>query len=183
MKKWLTKKDETRIIAAYSIRPGDIKPLDAIEHTYVYFPAARAGKAALLKIERETTKTTITGRILVRHSDSEGRIVAVDAWERDDQGLYQWVCRNPAGMPLSDKEVFAAYEKTIAEMKQKYHEFIETMEKQIKPAGRKPHPEKLDERADRIHKLISEGKTDKEIIKELDISRATFYRAKKRKQQ
>ena len=145
---WLTKKDEMRIITAYSVRPGDIKPFDTVEHIYVYSPAVKAGKAATLKIEQETP---VTDRILVTHRDSEDHIVAVDTWERNDRGLYQWVCRNPAGMP------------------------------QTKPAGRKPHPEKLDERADQIHKLISEGKTDKEVMKELGISRATYYRTKKRK--
>ena len=179
MKKWITKAEENRIIDAYSIRKGDIKAHEELEHTYIYQPAARAGKAAQIRLEQELHPIDgTTGRILVRHSDNSGKTVAVDAWAKDRDGVYQWICRNPAGMPLSDQAIIEDYERKMDAMRAEYHKIKDT--KITKPAGRRPHPEKLDEQSKRVHELIDQGKKEQEITKELGISRATFFRAKKR---
>ena len=179
MKKWITKTEEARIVDAYSIRKGDIKPHDKLAHTYVYQPAAKAGSLALIRIEQEPHQIDgTTGRIIVRHSDATGKTVAVDAWAKDRDGVFQWVCRNPAGMPLSDKGVMEDYERQMAEMQEQYQKLKNT--RVTKPAGRKPHPEKLEEQTKKVQALIGQGKKEREIIEELGISRATYYRAKRR---
>lgn len=179
MTKWITKAEEARIIEAYSIRKGDIKPHDKLAHTYVYQPAAKTGSLALIRIEQEPHRIDgTTGRIIVRHSDATGKTVAVDAWVKDREGVYQWFCRNPTDMPLSDKAVIEDYERQMAGMQEQYQKFKDI--RVTKPAGRKPHPEKLDDQARKVQELIDQGKKEKEIIEELEISRATYYRAKRR---
>lgn len=179
MKKWITKKDEKSIIAAYSIRPGDIIPYE-LEHTYEYVPAVKAGKAAMISLKPEIKGSVITGRVIVSHSDSEGRIVCVDVWRKDDQGIFRWFCRNPADKPLSDYEVFNDLERQIDLMKSEYRKLKDTTAKSTKPAGRRPNPAKLNEQAKQIQELINKGLKEKEILKIMKISRATYYRAKKR---
>ncbi len=86
-----------------------------------------------------------------------------------------WKFRNPADVPLSDREAVAQYEEEMEAMRREYHKFTDT---KTKPAGRKPHPEKLDEKAQKIRELSDKGLKEKEITEMLGIGRATYYRLK-----
>lgn len=179
-KKWITKAEEKQIIQTYELYKGEIVHYQDKEHIYEITTVRRSGrkKCALIKVEPEADPYIHDmPRIMVRHSDSNGQTIFVDVWDRDTEGKLYWKYRNPINVPLSDREAIRQIEEKMDRIKKEYQKIKET--KVTKPAGRKPHPEKLDENARKIRDLLEQGYKEKDIIKKMKISRATYYRYKK----
>ncbi len=179
MKKWIAKAEEKQIIKAYEYYKGEIVPYGDIPHTYEVLTVRKTGNGclSLIRIMEEQDRLSKSPRILVRHTDSKGFHTFTDVWERDEKGNLYWKFRNPSNVPLSDREAIALYEEEMAVMRREYHKIIDTKHK---PAGRRPHPEILDEKARKVHELILKGYKEKEITEMLGIGRATYYRLKRR---
>ncbi|OON85021.1 hypothetical protein BXO88_14305 [Oribacterium sp. C9] len=64
-------------------------------------------------------------------------------------------------------------------MERKYLRLLNT-KAEIKPAGRKANPKKLDVQAGKVKELQDQGLSEKEITEQLYIGRAIFYRMKRR---
>ena len=69
--------------------------------------------------------------------------------------------------------------KLINDLKEKYHKLInDTNAHNVRGAGRKPSQERLDA-ISRVKSLLESGCSDQDVMNQLGISRATFYRYKK----
>ena len=191
-KTWITKEEEKMIISTYALHSGEIVPHgDPTEHQYEILSAchSRTGRCGLITIRPEFSidnPMEDKPRILVSHSDSTGKIVFKDVWERDFEGKLYWRFRNPINIPISDRDRIVELENENDRLKgklmileKKYQNIIDTIDV-AKPAGRKPNPEKLDAKAATIKELLDQGLSEKEITEQLHIGRATFYRMKKR---
>ncbi len=191
-KTWITKEEEKMIISTYALHSGEIVPHgDPTEHQYEILSAchSRTGLRGLIAIRPEFSidkPIEDKPRILVSHSDSTGKIVFRDVWERDFEGKLYWRFRNPINIPISDRDRIVELENENSMLKgrllileKKYQHIIDTVAV-TKPAGRKPNPEKLDAQAAKVKELLDQGLGEKEITEQLQIGRATFYRMKKR---
>ena len=191
-KKWITKEEEKMILRTYRLHNREIVPWgDPRDHQYEILPIRRTGKdrAAIISIRAEFNPEKPfeeKSRIIVSHSDSFGKVTFRDIWDRDSSGKLYWRFRNPVKVPISDREEIDNLEFTIEQLaekvdfwEKKYRHLYNTMV-ETKPAGRPPHPEKLDEQAAKVKELLNQGLGEKEITEQLQISRATFYRMKKR---
>ena len=189
-KDWITKAEEKRIIETYESVKGEIIPYGNEDHVYeiATVRASRKGALALITIvpESDPEKKHDYPRIFVRHSDAKGRRTFIDVWDRDYNGEIFFSYRNPSDVPVSDRDVIeelrrkvSSLEGRISILNKKYQNINDTIS-MTKPAGRKPHPEKLDEQAKKVQELIDQGLSEKDITERLGIGRATFYRMKKR---
>ncbi len=187
---WITKAEEKVIISTYEGFKGEIIPYgDPNDHMYEITTVRRAGDRSLglITIKSEyIPEQKEQPRILVQHSDAEGKRTFTDVWERNSLGKLYWKYRNPVGVPISTRDAIDEKEHEISTLKGKlsileikYQKLIETAGA-TKPAGRPSHPEKLDAQAARVKELINQGLSEKEITEQLGIGRATYYRMKKR---
>ena len=114
-RKWITKAEERQILRAYERYAGEFQPYEDVEHFYE-IPGVRkvTGRIAGIRFEKEP-KPMIgkNARIFVHHTDGKGLIMFIDVWERDKDGKLLWKYRNPANLPLSDREVIKEYEREI----------------------------------------------------------------------
>ncbi len=185
-KNWISKEEEQQIISTYELYKGEIVPYgNPDENMYEITTVRKSGNIALITISAEFSPDNDYPRILVKHSDANGKRTFTDVWDRNWSGQLYWRFRNPADVPISDRDFIESLESktSIAEgkvnlLQKKYQNLIDTTT--TKPSGRPPHPEKLDEQAARIKELLDQGLSEKEITEMLGIGRATFYRMKKR---
>ena len=189
-KKWLTKAEEQQILKTYEWYKGEFQPYEGIEHCYEIPGVRKAGQLALIRIERDSLSPNEF--ILVMHTDGEGKKTFIDTWQKIKAGKLLWKYRNYVDEPISDRAAIEDYKKQIKELEeqvkslqdelksQKMNHIVETEPAgQVKHAGRKPDPEKLAENAGKVKTLLERGFKEKEIIKKLKISRASYYRYKK----
>lgn len=189
----ITKALINKILDNYSIAPKEFEPIDKVENMY----KSKIIKGYTITIEPETIgdgkAKAETGRLLVNHSNSKGKRIFIDVWEKDPDGKgYYWQSRNPINSPISDVAAYRDMQKELEKVKaaarelqkeynilvsQKSNTFIETEKRKV---GRPKETEKQKAKAAEIQKLIEDGKTNNEIMKALNITRATFFRLKQK---
>lgn len=226
MKKWITKSEISKLLKTYSVRKDEFQPVGESG----YFFQSKMIKGYTIKISQETIDAPDyfrkTGRIIVSHSQSNGKRVYVDVWERDRNGDLEFRFRNLWNQPLSDadyikdleeendqllqagrklKEQLSAVQtysgernsshkliidtdieedkanllKQLDDLKGKYQKLKDdTFVHNARGAGRKPSPERL-KSIEQVKALLDSGCSDQDVMTQLGISRATFYRYKK----
>lgn len=196
MKKWITKAEVTRIIETYSIRKDEFEPVSNINYCY----QSKLIKGYMITLSEEQNNIEKTGRIIVTHTQDNGKRTYIDVWERDKNNNLQFRFRDLWNQPLSDTEYIKDLEQQLEELRQagiKLQEQLQENHKLIidtcepiqqqepdKPkhnergAGRKPSQERLNA-IEQMQALLKSGMSGQDIMNRLGISRATFYRYKK----
>lgn len=226
MKKWVTKSEISKILKTYSIRKDEFQPVGESG----YFFQSQMVKGYTIKISQETIEAPDyfrkTGRIIVSHSQSNGKRKYVDVWERDQNGNLQFHFRNLWNQPLSDADYIKDLEKEneqliqagrklqeqlaaiyanpneqniihklisdttnaseITDLHEQLTALREKCQKLIhdtnihnaRGAGRKPSKERS-EAINQVKELLKSGCSNQDVINQLCISLATFYRYKK----
>lgn len=196
MKKWITKSEIAQIINTYSIRKNEFDPVSNINYCY----QSKLIKGYMLTLSEEQNNIEKTGRIIVTHTQNNGKRTYIDVWEHDKDNNLQFRFRNLWNQPLSDSEYIKDLEFQIKELKEAgknikvqlqknqklindTHEPIQQQEQSKskhneRGAGRKPSQERLNA-IDHMQTLIKSGISEQDIMNRLGISRATFYRYKK----
>lgn len=185
-----------QILDTYSTKPKEFETFGNIEHKY----QSRIVKGYVIAIEPERRDEIgeETGRIIVKHTSTRGKRVFNDVWEKDGNGGYYWLCRNPKDTPIADAIAYREMENELdrvkaaaRELQKEYSEMKKRLENsegiknasQIieteRTAGRPKETEKQKERAAEIKRMLDAGKTNTEIMETLEIKKATFYRLKK----
>ena len=187
------------ILDTYSTRPKEFEAIEGLEGNYY---RSKVIKGYQIEIVLEKTKywnakgneaaaNKETDRIEVHHSDSKGKRVFNDIWEKDGKGGYYWFCRNSHKEPFNDYRVIRDLEdelKTVkeaaSELQKKYNDLLSQKINAIsdikkRGVGRPKETDKQKAKAAEIQKLIEDGKSNDEIMKMLNITRATFFRLKK----
>lgn len=154
----------------------------------------------MITLSEEQNNIEKTGRIIVTHTQDNGKRTYTDVWERNKDNNLQFRFRDLWNQPLSDVEYIKDLERQIEELRQagiklqsqlqENHKLItDTYEpiqqqEQHKPkhnergAGRKPSQERLNA-IEQMQALLESGMNEQDIMNKLGISRATFYRYKK----
>lgn len=196
MKKWITKSEIAQIINTYSIRKDEFEPVSNINYCY----QSKLIKGYIITLSEEQNNIEKTGRIIVMHTQDNGKRTYTDVWERNKDNNMQFRFRDLWNQPLSDAEYIKDLERQIEELKQagiklqsqlqeNHKLIIDTCEpiqqqEQHKPkhnergAGRKPSQERLNA-IEQMQELLESGMSEQDIMNKLGISRATFYRYKK----
>ncbi len=208
-RKWITKSEITKILKTYSIRPDEFQPIEGLEYSYQSQYVTGYVVTIMAEELNKPDYHETTGRIMVSHTQPNGKITFVDIWERDRNDHLQFKFRNLQNQPSSDIDYIKQLEqenaeliKTGRELKQELkkpknmsHKDCDTLLKQIeslkqenqklkenikniKKAGR-PLSQKRINAIKQMQKLMDQGCGDQEIMKRLDISRATYFRYKK----
>ncbi len=115
---WITKSEEKQIITAYEGFKGEIIPYgDTNEHMYEITTVRKAGDRSLglitIMSDYDPEQKELP-RILVRHSDANGKRTFTDVWDRDYKGKIYWRFRNPAGTPISDRDYIRELEHKVS---------------------------------------------------------------------
>lgn len=226
-RKWITKSEISKLLKTYSIRKNEFQSVGESG----YFFQSQIVKGYTIKISRETIDAEYfnkTGRVIVSHTQSNGKRTFIDVWERDQNDELQFRFRNLWNQPLSDGDYIKELEeknKQLLQVKQKLQEqlavdqakqtsyeqnssqkliFSTNPEAEIinlnnqinelkeqcqklkndipvhnaRGAGRKPSQKRL-HAIRQVKTLLESGYSDQDIMNELGISRATFYRYKK----
>lgn len=103
-KKWITKSEILKLLKTYSIRKDEFQPVGESG----YFFQSQIIKGYMIKISQDTIEAPDyfrkTGRIIVSHTQSNGKRTYVDVWERDRNDNLQFRFRNLWNQPLSDAD-------------------------------------------------------------------------------
>lgn len=196
MKKWITKSETAKIINTYSIRKDEFEQVSNINYCY----QSKLIKGYMITLSEEENNIEKTGRIIVTHTQDNGKRTYTDVWERNKDNNLQFRFRDLWNQPLSDAEYIKDLEQQLEELRQagiklqsqlqeNHKLIIDTCEpiqqqEQYKPkhnargAGRKPSQERLNA-ISQVKSLLESGYSDQDIMNQLGISRATFYRYKK----
>lgn len=196
MKKWITKSEIAQIINTYSIRKDEFDPVSNINYCY----KSKLIKGYMLTLFEEQNNIEKTGRIIVTHTQNNGKRTYIDVWEHDKDNNLQFRFRNLWNQPLSDAEYIKDLEQQLEELRhagiklqsqlqENNKLIIDTCEpiqqqEQHKPkhnergAGRKPSQERLNA-IEQMQTLLKSGMSEQDVMTQLGISRATFYRYKK----
>lgn len=199
-KKWITKAEIAKILSVYSIRKNEFEPIGDSGHFY----QSKIVKGYTISISQEILEakdySEKTGRIVVSHTQHNGKKTFNDIWQRDQDGTLQFRFRNLWNQPFSDSDYIQELKEQLGELKKEISssspglsdrfaqlQAENTMLKQqlalytkhnARGAGRKPSEKRIS--AIRMVKdLLESGYSDQEILTELGISRSTFYRYKK----
>lgn len=196
MKKWITRAEVTKIIDTYSVRKNEFEQVSNINYCY----QSKLIKGYMITLSEEQNNIEKTGRIIVTHTQDNGKRTYIDIWERDKDNNLQFRFRDLWNQPLSDAEHIKDLERQIEELRQagiklqsqlqeNHKLIIDTcrpiqQQEQHKPkhnergAGRKPSQERLNA-IEQMQALLKSGMSEQDIMNKLGISRATFYRYKK----
>lgn len=196
------------ILDSYSTRPKEFESIEGLEGEYY---RSKVIKGYQLWIELEeiqylnaegngSGEVVKTGRILVHHSNSRGKRVFNDVWDKDSNGEYYWLCRNSPKEPFNDYRVLRDMEEELHKVKvasrkvQAENKELRDMlggqtlestslkninETNKRKAGRPKETVKQMEKAAKIRKMLEDGKTNDEIMQALNLSRPTFFRLKR----
>ncbi|MCM1235878.1 MAG: hypothetical protein NC489_37785 [Ruminococcus flavefaciens] len=117
-KAWITKSEITKILKTYSIRPDEFQPIDRSPYSYSY--QSQYAKGYVISIRAEELKAEHyheeTGRILVSHTQQDGRKTFMDVWEHDKNNKLEFKFRNLWNQPLSDADYVKQIEQDNAEL-------------------------------------------------------------------
>lgn len=198
MKYWITLTEVRKILKKYSVRDNEFERVENSRYSYLnrelgYMISLSEDKLSLNKDKKAE-------RIIVSHTNGNGKIVYMDIWERDSEGRLQFSFRNPANMPVSDREYIKSLEKQIEELRQagieyknKYQKLInenrktekgnigseQQAVKNVRGAGRKKADKAWQENYKIFVELHESKKSMKEIIDIMEIGQATYFRYKK----
>lgn len=151
MKKWITKSEISKLLKTYSIRKDEFQPVKESG----YFFQSQIIKGYTLTISQETINAPNyfkkTGRIIVSHTQFNGKRTYVDVWERDRNGDLQFCFRNLWNQPLSDAD---------------YIKELEEKNDQLQQAGRKLQDQLIAIQHERIdsQELIIDINDNEEIL-------------------
>lgn len=151
MKKWITKFEISKLLKTYSIRKDEFQPVKESG----YFFQSQIIKGYTLTISQETINAPNyfkkTGRIIVSHTQFNGKRTYVDIWERDRNGDLQFCFRNLWNQPLSDAD---------------YIKELEEKNDQLQQAGRKLQDQLISIQHERIdsQKLIIDTNDNEEVL-------------------
>lgn len=210
-KKLITKAEITQIVKTYSLRKDEFSPVQGLENSFM----SSLAKGYMITIAPEEDTQGATGRILVTHSQWNGRRTFVDIWDRDKNEKLIFRFRNLSDHLPSDREYIhdleQQNEELLRELKEQREQhksqklindtekdsWIVELEKEIEAlrqenqklindtpkhnargAGRKPSPERQ-ENIEKVKALLDEGCSDADIMRKLQISKATYYRYKR----
>lgn len=163
-KSGLTRADIERISSTYRLQKNEFRRIEGFEtETYESIRL----KGYVLSLSEEKTCGKKTGRVIVTHTRSDGKISLYDIWERDADGQLQFRFRNPRDIPPADRD----YIRDLEEENRRLKEAVQQLK------GSFSLPDDSDERME-DHKLNNEDPTEiqrlqTEILglkKELDIS-------------
>lgn len=193
----LTKRVINDILSVYSVRKNEFYRVDGDDEAYMnqYIK----GYMITIRKELDDLKDRYTGRIIVTHSDDKGVIQYTDIWEQKGDELC-FCYRNLKNTPVQDKEYVKEIEQSnrammlagkklqkeigelqneIRELKEKIQDGSSTSKAKGKP-GRKPDPDRMHKQVLQLAELTEQGKKEEQICKEMGISRATYFRYKKK---
>lgn len=129
-KKWITQAEINKILKTYSIQKDEFIPVDDTK----YFYQSQLVKGYTISISEETKDgknySEKTGRILVSHSQWNGRKTYNDIWERTKDGVLQFKFRNLWNQPISD----VWYIKELEHQVEKLTEAGRNLQEQLKVA-------------------------------------------------
>lgn len=196
MKKWITKSEIAQIINTYSIRKDEFKQVSNINYCY----QSKLIKGYMITLSEEQNNIEKTGRIIVTHTQDNGKRTYIDVWKHDKNNKLCFLFRNLWNQPLSDTEYIKDLEYQIENLKQAGRKLQVELQKKQKlifdtnepiqqpeqpktkhnerGAGRKPSQERLNA-IEQMKTLLKSGISEQDIMNTLGISRATFYRYKK----
>lgn len=126
-KKWITQAEINKILNTYSSRKGEFLPVEGKE----YFYQSQIIKGYTISISEESEQgvnySAKTGRIIVTHSQWNGRKTLNDIWERDKDGILQFKFRNLWNQPTSDAQYISDLEQQIEELTKAGHQLQEQL--------------------------------------------------------
>lgn len=147
--------------------------------------------------ERRENGHRYTGRILVSHSQQNGKKVHIDLWDRDREGTLYFKLRNLPGQPFSDPDYIRDLESQIsilqnagAELQKENQKLIfdiQELQKNYQPikppsphnarnAGRKKSDAKWMARYNQCIELYESDTSINKITDIMNISRSTYFR-------
>lgn len=125
-KNWITKKDISDIIKAYSVRTNEFEQVG----NEGYFFKSNYTKDYTISLGPEIQYGNIkTGRIVVSHTKNGGKRTFQDIWERDPDDRLQFVFRNPWDKPFADYDYIKNLEAQILGLKESGHKLQEQSER------------------------------------------------------
>lgn len=154
MKKWILKKEITEILNTYSVRKDEFEAIE--KEGFEYYYKNKFVRGYLIHISEEIEKSIKTGRIIVTHTEPNGKITYNDIWKRNEENKLEFVFRNPWNQPFSDAEYIRDLEEDIEKMREQYHKLTDDTEyKELKREKLKLEMQ-LDEQEEKYQKLINE---------------------------
>lgn len=121
-KKWITKLEVEKILKTYSIRKDEFQPAGSQE----YFFQSRIIKGYTISIIQEKSESKdyseITGRIVVSHTQWNGKKTYQDIWQKNPDGGLEFLFRNLWNQPFSDADY-------IRELEEKNRQLLQTGQK------------------------------------------------------
>lgn len=116
-KKWITKSEIEKILKTYSTHKDEFQPVGTQE----YFFQSRIIKGYTISIIQEKSESEeyseITGRIIVSHTQWNGKKTYNDIWQRDSSGIIQFFCRNLWNQPISDADYIREIEEKNVQLR------------------------------------------------------------------
>ena len=127
MYKWITKKEISKILKTYSTQKDEFLPVEGKD--YFYQSQLVKGYTVTISEEIEQGKhySEKTGRIIVSHTQWNGRKTFRDIWERGQNGILQFKFRNLWNQPVSDM----AYIHDLEKENKRLLLYIEEMQEQF----------------------------------------------------
>lgn len=169
----LTKTDIEKILSIYRLQKNEFRRIEGFEkETY---ESIRLKGYMVSFSEERIPPDRKTGRVVVTHTRTDGKISLYDIWERDGNGELQFRFRNPKDIPPADRDYIRGLEEN----------------KRLKGAGQKLQETLLlPDSSDKSiidHRLNNEDPTEiqklqTEILalkKELDISHKLIIESKR----
>ena len=173
-KKWIKQTEINIILRAYSVHKNEFE--EVAQYSYLH----QLLKGYMITISEEFQGNDKTGRILVYHTEENGKRTFCDIWERDLEGKLYFKFRNPANVPLADTYYIWQLEKELEQLREVVRELQNQKPKHNeRNAGRKKADEKWTKSYLEWVDLYEAQKSIKEILEIMGISRSTHFRYKK----
>lgn len=154
-KKWITKLEVEKILKTYSIRKDEFQPAGSQE----YFFQSRIIKGYTISIIQEKSESKdyseITGRIVVSHTQWNGKKTFNDIWQRDSSGNIHFLFRNLWNQPVSDADYIRETEEKNIQLQRDILKLQEQLSAVHSDAGKQNDS----------HELIKDTGSESEIIR------------------
>lgn len=175
MKYFLSKQQIDKIIEAYSVRKNEFLIRQDISTTDQIVLLHKKIEGYMLVVAPEIEKSfesQETGRIIVEHTDSTGRITYRDVWTKE----LKWQSRNPANIPLSEPDYIKDLEEEILLLKKAGRELKNELAQcnNKSKSGRKPKFTAAE--TEGICKDVEMGIPIAKVAKKWNTTRKTVYK-------
>lgn len=165
MKKTILKTEITKILNTYSVRKDEFEEIkkEGLENYY----KSKFTRGYYIHISEEIEKSTITGRIIVKHIKPNGKITYNDIWERNEENKLEFIFRNTWKQPISDAEYIRDLKEDVELMKEQYQKLIienKNLKEQIeniKNDFNKNNSNHLQEEIEKLHQENQKLKNEK----------------------